>query len=215
MRRCQVFNVSVPSFAIKPGMSFYAGLRERGEHILEYVFWGVFRSLLWHVPFTINSTLFSYPLRGNGMGGVSLASDAPRHCAENGRCAVCSTPASSGGPGGTQPPCLDLPSGRLIRPSHGTHPPGPNADVVQKRTGRFCPAASPRCAPAFSPVFLTQCRVPRVVRLQRRKQKYAGLMVNGISHRNMRQNAKPLSRQPPFTGSPWPAINQKKRVTFQ
>ena len=176
MRRCQVFNisagVSVPSFAIKPGMSFYAGLRERGEHILEYVFWGVFRSLLWHVPFTINSTLFSYPLRGNGMGGVSLASDAPRHCAENGRCAVCSTPASSGGPGGTQPPCLDLPSGRLIRPSHGTHPPGPNADVVQKRSGRFCPAASPRCTPAFSPVFLTQCRVPRVVRLQRRKQKY-------------------------------------------
>ena len=74
MRRCQVFNisagVSVPSFAIKPGMSFYAGLRERGEHILEYVFWGVFRSLLWHVPFTINSTLFSYPLRVNGMGGV-------------------------------------------------------------------------------------------------------------------------------------------------
>ena len=73
MRRCQVFNisagVSVPSFAIKPGMSFYAGLRERGEHILEYVFWGVFRSLLWHVPFTINSTLFSYPLRVNGMGG--------------------------------------------------------------------------------------------------------------------------------------------------
>jgi len=166
MRRCQVFNisagVSVPSFAIKPGMSFYAGLRERGEHILEYVFWGVFRSLLWHVPFTINSTLFSYPLRGNGMGGVSLASDAPRHCAENGRCAVCSTPASSGGPGGTQPPCLDLPSGRLIRPSHGTHPPGPNADVVQKRSGRFCPAASPRCAPAFSPVFLTRLN-PRAV----------------------------------------------------
>ncbi len=134
MRRCQVFNisagVSVPSFAIKPGMSFYAGLRERGEHILEYVFWGVFRSLLWHVPFTINSTLFSYPLRGNGMGGVSLASDAPRHCAENGRCAVCSTPASSGGSGGTQPPCLDLPSDRLIRPSHGNHPAGANAPGV-------------------------------------------------------------------------------------
>ena len=216
MRRCQVFNisagVSVPSFAIKPGMSFYAGLRERGKHILEYVFWGVFRSLLWHVPFTINSTLFSYPLRGNGMGGVSLASDAPRHCAENGRCAVCSTPASSGGPGGTQPPCLDLPFGRFIRPSHGTHPAGANAGVVQKRSRRFCPAASPRCAPAFSPVFLTQCRVPRVVRLQRRKQKYG--------ERNIPQNIcsrvrRPLSRQPPFTGSPWPAINQKKRVTFQ
>ena len=104
MRRCQVFNisagVSVPSFAIKPGMSFYAGLRERGEHTLEHVFWGVFRSLLWHVPFTVNPPLFLHPLRVNGMGGVSLAPHDPRHCAENGRCAVCSTPASSGGPGG-------------------------------------------------------------------------------------------------------------------
>jgi hypothetical protein len=40
MRRCQVFNisagVSVPSFAIKPGMSFYAGLRERGS-----IFWSM------------------------------------------------------------------------------------------------------------------------------------------------------------------------------
>ena len=115
MRRCQVFNisagVSVPSFAIKPGMSFYAGLRERGEHTLEHVFWGVFRSLLWHVPFTINSTLFSYPLRVNGMGGhpppmppgIALKTAAARyaplrlHLADR----------------AGLPPCLDLPSGRL------------------------------------------------------------------------------------------------------
>ena len=80
MRRCQVFNisagVSVPSFAIKPGMSFYAGLRERGEHILEYVFWGVFRSLLWHVPFTVNPPLFLRPLRVNG---IALKTAATRY----------------------------------------------------------------------------------------------------------------------------------------
>ena len=114
MRRCQVFNifagVSVPSFAIKPGMSFYAGLRERGEHILEYVFWGVFRSLLWHVPFTVNPPLFLRPLRVNGMAGVSLA-------------------------------------------------PMPPGIALKTAAARYAPlrlhlAASSRCAPAFSPVFL-------------------------------------------------------------
>ena len=143
-------------------MSFLRWFAREGFRTLKYVFRGIFRSLLRYVPCTMHPPLFSHPLRVNGMAGVSLAPMPPRHCAENGRCAVCSTPALSGGPGGTQPPCLDLPSGRLIRPSHGTHPPGPNADVVQKRSGRFCPAASPRCAPAFSPVFLTRLN-PRAV----------------------------------------------------
>ena len=38
---------------------------------------GVFRSLLWHVPFTMHPTLFSHPLRVNGMAGVSLAPMPP------------------------------------------------------------------------------------------------------------------------------------------
>ncbi len=165
MRRCQLFNisagVSVPSFAIKPGMSFYAGLRERGEHTLEYVFWGVFRSLLWHVPFTINSTLFSYPLRVNGMGGhpppmppgialkTAVARYAPLrlHLVDR---------------AGLNLPVSTCPLTALFVPAMGITPPGPNADVVQKRSGRFCPAASPRCAPAFSPVFLTRLN-PRAV----------------------------------------------------
>ena len=89
---------------LSQGYCFYAGLCERG---LSRGFRGVYRSLLWHVPFTVNPPLFLRPLRVNGMGGVSLAPHDPRHCAENGRYAVCSTPASSGGPGRTRRPCLD------------------------------------------------------------------------------------------------------------
>ncbi len=94
-------------------MSFLRWFAREGFRTLKYVFRGIFRSLLRYVPCTMHPPLFSHPLRVNGMAGVSLAPMPPRHCAENGRCAVCSTPASSGGPGRTPPPCLDLPSGRL------------------------------------------------------------------------------------------------------
>ena len=129
MRRCQVFNisagVSVPSFAIKPGMSFYAGLRERGEHILEYVFWGVFRSLLWHVPFTINSTLFSYPLRGNGMGGVSLASDAPGIALKTAVARYAPLRLHLADRAGLNLPVSTCPLAALFVPAMGITPPGP------------------------------------------------------------------------------------------
>ncbi len=59
-------------------------------------------------------------------------------------------------------PVSTCPLAALFVPAMGLTPPGPNADVVQKRSGRFCPAASPRCAPAFSPVFLTRLN-PRAV----------------------------------------------------
>ena len=88
-------------------MSFLRWFAREGFRTLKYVFRGIFRSLLRYVPCTMHPPLFSHPLRVNGMAGVSLAPMPPRHCAENGRCAVCSTPASSGGPGRTRRPCLD------------------------------------------------------------------------------------------------------------
>ena len=166
MRRCQLFNisagVSVPSFAIKPGMSFYAGLRERGEHTLEYVFWGVFRSLLWHVPFTINSTLFSYPLRVNGMGGVHPPPMPPGIALKTAAARYAPLRLHLADRAGLNLPVSTCPLAALFVPAMGLTPPGPNADVVQKRSRRFCPAARPRCAPAFSPVFLTRLN-PRAV----------------------------------------------------
>ena len=108
MRRCQVFNifagVSVPSFAVKPGMLFLRWFVRKGS-----IAW-----VPWSISFTFvacsvhgESATFLTPAAGERHGGVSLAPHDPRHCAENGRYAVCSTPASSGGPGRTRRPCLD------------------------------------------------------------------------------------------------------------
>ena len=142
MRRCQVFNisagVSVPSFAIKPGMSFYAGLRERGEHILEYVFWGVFRSLLWHVPFTINSTLFSYPLRVNGMGGVHPPPMPPGIALKTAAARYAPLRLHLADRAGLTPPVSTCPLAALFVPSMG-FPLRGHANVVQKRSWCFYP----------------------------------------------------------------------------
>ena len=127
-------------------MPVNGGWRERG---LPRGGSGVFRSLLWHVPFTINPPLFSPPAAGE------------RHCAENGRCAVCSTPSSSGG-------------GKPYREVTSCRPP-----TARRRRQRYRVAT----------IFLPQCRVPRagrnrpwVVRLSRRKQQRAESHVNGIFH---------------------------------
>ena len=54
-------------------MPVNGGWRERG---LPRGCSGVFRSLLWHVPFTINPPLFSPPLRVNG---IALKTAAARY----------------------------------------------------------------------------------------------------------------------------------------
>ena len=96
MRRCQVFNifagVSVPSFAVKPGMSVLRWFVRKG-------------SIAW-VPWSISFTFVACSVHGESATFLTPAA-GERHCAENGRCAVCSTPASSGGPGRTRHPCLD------------------------------------------------------------------------------------------------------------
>ena len=153
MRRCQVFNisagVSVPSFAIKPGMSFYAGLRERGEHILEYVFWGVFRSLLWHVPFTINSTLFSYPLRVNGMGGVHPPPMPPGIALKTAAARYAPLRLHLADRAGLPP--LSRPA---LWPPYSSHPwdspSGATLTLFKNAPGVFTLKTGPGCAPAFS-----------------------------------------------------------------
>ncbi len=96
MRRCQVFNifagVSVPSFAVKPGMLFLRWFVRKG-------------SIAW-VPWSISFTFVACSVHGESATFLTPAA-GERHCAENGRYAVCSTPASSGGPGRTRRPCLD------------------------------------------------------------------------------------------------------------
>ena len=197
MRRCQVCNisagVSVPSFAIKPGMSFYAGLRERGEHILEYVFWGVFRSLLWHVPFTINSTLFSYPLRVNGMGGVHPPPMPPGIALKTAAARYAPLRLHLADRAGLPP---------LSRPA--LWPPYREVTSCRPRTAR-----RRRRRYRVATIFLSQCRRnrPWAVHLQRRKQQYAGLMVNGIFRRSGDNNRW---RQPPFTGIALACDKQKK-----
>jgi hypothetical protein len=119
-------------------MSFLRWFAREGFRTLKYVFRGIFRSLLRYVPCTMHPPLFSHPLRVNGMAGVSLAPMPPRHCAENGRCAVCSTPASSGGPGRTHPPVSTCPLAALFVPSMG-FPLRGHANVVQKRSWCFYP----------------------------------------------------------------------------
>ena len=141
MRRCQLFNisagVSVPSFAIKPGMSFYAGLRERREHILEYVFWGVFRSLLWHVPFTINSTLFSYPLRVNGMGGVHPPPMPPGIALKTAAARYAPLRIHLADRAGLNLPVSTCPLAALFVPVMGLTPPGPTLASFKNAPGVF------------------------------------------------------------------------------
>ena len=110
----------------------------------------------WSIPFTFvacsvhdKSATFLPPAAGE------------RHCAENGRCAVCSTPSSSGG-------------GKPYREVTSCRPP-----TARRRRRRYRVAT----------IFLPQCRVPRagrnrpwVVRLSRRKQQHAESHVNGIFH---------------------------------
>ena len=138
-------------------MSFLRWFAREGFRTLKYVFRGIFRSLLRYVPCTMHPPLFSHPLRVNGMAGVSLAPMPPRHCAENGRCAVCSTPASSGGPGRTPPPVSTCPLAAL---QGGYLLPSPNSQTAETKVSRRddFPAAMPgsqgRAKPALgrSPV---------------------------------------------------------------
>ena len=133
------------------------------------------------------------PAAGERHGGRFARPHAPRQCAENGRCAVCSTPASSGGPGRTPP---------LSRPA--LWPPYREVTSCRPRTAR-----RRRRRYRVATIFLSQCRRnrPWAVHLQRRKQKYAGLMVNGIFRRS--GNNKRW-RQPPFTGIALACDKQKK-----
>ena len=114
-------------------MSFLRWFAREGFRTLKYVFRGIFRSLLRYVPCTMHPPLFSHPLRVNGMAGVSLAPMPPRHCAENGRCAVCSTPASSGGPGRTPPPVSTCPLAAL---QGGYLLPSPNSQTAETKVSR-------------------------------------------------------------------------------
>ena len=130
-------------------MPFLRWFAREGFRTLKYVFRGIFRSLLRYVPCTMHPPLFSHPLRVNGMAGVSLAPMPPRHCAENGRCAVCSTPASSGGPGRTPP--LSRPA---LWPPYSSHlwdsPSGATLTLFKNAPGVFTLKTGPGCAPAFS-----------------------------------------------------------------
>ena len=139
MRRCQVFNifagVSVPSFAVKPGMLFLRWFVRKGS-----IAW-----VPWSISFTFvacsvhgESATFLTPAAGERHGGRFARPHAPRHCAENGRCAVCSTPASSGGPGRTPTPVSTCPLAALFVPSMG-FPLRGHANVVQKRSWCFYP----------------------------------------------------------------------------
>ncbi len=102
---CPIFHRTFPAhYCVHcSGGRSYSGRLIR-PHLVECSF-----SLPWNIPFTMSPGFFSHPLRVNGTGGVSPAPRGPRHGAENCRCAVRSTPASSGGPGRTRRPCLDLP----------------------------------------------------------------------------------------------------------
>ena len=91
----------------------------------------------WIVPFTINTKILVISTARERHGGVSLAPMTPGIALKTCRCAVRFTPASSGGPGGTRRPVSTRPLAAVL-------------------------AASPGCAPAFSPGFLDAPNPPAV-----------------------------------------------------
>ncbi len=56
----------------------------------------------WTVPFTVSTKIYAVPAACERHGGVSLAPMTPGIALKTCRCAVRSTPASSGGPGATR-----------------------------------------------------------------------------------------------------------------
>ncbi len=130
-------------------MSFLRWFAREGFRTLKYVFRGIFRSLLRYVPCTMHPPLFSHPLRVNGMAGVSLAPMPPGIALKTAAARYAPLRLHLADRAGL-PPCLDLPSGRLIRPIHGIPPSGATLTLFKNAPGVFTLKTGPGCAPAFS-----------------------------------------------------------------
>ena len=208
---------------LSQGYCFYAGLCERG---LSRGFRGVYRSLLWHVPFTVNPPLFLRPLRVNGMGGGGGGAPPPPPPPR---------PPPGGGGGGTPPTRRRAAGAAFLTPAAGerhggrfARPPCPPGIALKTAATRYAPlrlhladragldvpvstdplttvmAVSPGCAPAFPPVHLS-----------RRKQSRAEPHVNGIFHRTHAPKYENYFRaNHRLPASPWSTINKKKLATL-
>ena len=174
-------------------MPFLRWFAREGFRTLKYVFRGIFRSLLRYVPCTMHPPLFSHPLRVNGMAGVSLAPMPPGIALKTAAARYAPLRLHLADRAGLPP---------LSRPA--LWPPYREVTSCRPRTAR-----RRRRRYRVATIFLPQCRRnrPWAVHLQRRKQKYAGLMVNGIFRRS--GNNKRW-RQPPFTGIALACDKQKK-----